>query len=132
VTALLSVPAAIRFLGTLHPGGLPELRANNRRLALEARRAIGHALGTAPPCPDSMIGSLVAVLFSDATSTVPSPLELHDRLEKRHAIQVPIVAWPGRASGFVRIAAQAYNRFDQYEKLARALRAELGLDGAEP
>jgi isopenicillin-N epimerase len=127
MTALLSVPSALRFLAGIYPGGVAELRARNRSLVLEARRAIGRALGTAPPCPDAMIGSLAAVLFPDPTPAAPSPLELHDRLERRHAIQVPIVAWPGRASGFVRVAAQAYNHIGQYEKLAAALRAELGL-----
>jgi hypothetical protein len=74
-----------------------------------------------------MIGSLAAILFPETTPAVPSPEELHDRLEREHAIQVPIVAWPGRPSGFVRIAAQAYNHVSQYEKLAGVLRAELGL-----
>jgi isopenicillin-N epimerase len=129
VTALLSVPAALRFLRGLYPGGLPELQAKNRSLALEARSTIARALGTAPPCPDAMIGSLAAILFPDATPSSPSPTELHERLERR-AIQVPIVAWPRRASGFVRVAAQAYNHIGQYEKLAEALRVELGLDEA--
>jgi len=57
----------------------------------------------------------------------PSPSELHDRLEQGHRIQVPIVPWRDRPSGFVRIAAQAYNHIAQYERLARALAAELGL-----
>jgi isopenicillin-N epimerase len=130
VTALLSVPAALRFLQGLFPGGLPELRAHNHRLALEARRVVADALGTAPACPDDMIGSLAAILFPDVMPARPSPDELHDRLEQRHAIQVPIVPWPGRSSGFVRIAAQAYNHLAQYEKLALALRVELGLDPA--
>jgi hypothetical protein len=75
-----------------------------------------------------MIGSLAAILFPEGAPLAPSPPELHDRLERRHAIQVPIVAWPGRKSGFVRVAAQAYNHVAQYEKLAGALRVELGLD----
>jgi isopenicillin-N epimerase len=130
VTALLSVPAALRFLEGLFPGGLSELRAHNRRLALEARRVVAAALGTAPACPEEMIGSLAAILFPEVTPANPSPEVLHDRLEQRHAIQVPIVPWAGRPSGFVRIAAQAYNHLAQYEKLALALRVELGLDPA--
>jgi hypothetical protein len=74
-----------------------------------------------------MIGSLGAILFPEVTPNAPTPAELHDVLERRHAIQVPIVAWPGRASGFVRIAAQAYNQLAQYQTLAAALRLELGL-----
>jgi isopenicillin-N epimerase len=127
VTALLSVPAALRFLSTLSEGGLRGLRERNRSLALEARRAIARALGTELPCPDTMIGSLAAILFPADTPRAPSPVELHDRLEREHAVQVPIVAWPERPSGFVRVSAQAYNHLAQYEKLARALSVELGL-----
>jgi isopenicillin-N epimerase len=126
-TALLSVPAAIRFLGQLFEGGVPELRAHNRALALGARRILCGALGTPAPCPDEMVGSLAAILFPNPTPKAPPPDELHDRLERDHRIQVPIVAWPGRLSGFVRVAAQAYNSPAQYQKLAEALRAELGL-----
>jgi len=127
VTALLSVPAALRFLAGLFPGGVPELCRRNRDLALDARRAVAAALGTDPPCPDPMVGSLAAVMFPDLTPLAPPPDELHDRLERDHSIQVPIMAWPGRPSGFVRVAAQAYNRIAHYQKLAGALRTELGL-----
>jgi isopenicillin-N epimerase len=127
VTALLSVPVALRFLAGLFPGGVPELCRRNHDLAIDARRAVASALGTAPPCPDAMVGSLAAVMFPDSTPLAPPPDELHDRLERDHGIQVPIMAWPGRPSGFVRVAAQAYNRIAQYQKLAGALRTELGL-----
>ena len=127
VTALLSVPSALRFLGTLFPGGMPELMSHNRALAVAARRTICEALGTPAVCPDEMLGSLAAILFPDVTPKAPSASELHDRLEQTHRIQVPIVPWPDRTSGFVRIAAQAYNRLAQYEALARALTIELGL-----
>jgi isopenicillin-N epimerase len=127
VTSLLSVPAALRFLAGLLPGGVAELRERNRALALEARRILSAALGTAPVCPDAMVGSLAAVLFPEATVRAPSPEELHDRLADQHGVQVPIVPWPGRPSGFVRISAQAYNAEADYEKLARALQVELGM-----
>src|SRR6266545_1625589 len=127
VTALLSVPAALRFLESLFEGGMEGLRMRNRSLALAARQVLCTELGTPPPCPDEMIGSLAAVFFPDVTPQTPTANELWDRLEQVHAIQVPIVPWPERASGFVRIAAQAYNKLPQYEKLAGALSSELGL-----
>jgi isopenicillin-N epimerase len=126
-TALLSVPAAIRFLGQLVEGGAPALRAHNRALALAARQTLCGALGTPLPCPDEMVGSLAAILFPSPTAKTPAPSALHDRLERAHRIQVPIVPWPGRPSGFVRVAAQAYNSLTHYQKLAEALRAELGV-----
>ncbi len=127
VTALLSVPAALRFLESLFEGGIAGLRTHNRSLALAARQVLCAALGTSPVCPEEMIGSLAAVSFPDVTPKTPTPSELWDRLEQVHGIQVPIVPWPDRPSGFVRIAAQAYNRLPQYEKLATALCIELGL-----
>ncbi len=127
VTALLTVPTALRFLSGLFPGGLAELRQRNQALALAARRMLGDALGTGPACPDAMVGSLAAVLFPEKTPRVPLPEDLHDTLARDHGIQVPIVPWPGRPSGFVRISAQAYNLESHYEKLARALSAELGI-----
>jgi isopenicillin-N epimerase len=127
VTALLSVPAALAFLGGLFEGGLSGLERRNRSLALEARRTIARAVGTEAPCPDAMVGSLAAVLLPMDSPKAPTALDLHDRLERDHAIQVPVVPWSGRPSGFVRIAAQAYNRPADYEKLARALVSELGL-----
>jgi len=127
VTALLSVPAALRFLAGLFDGGLPGLARRNRSLALEARGTIARAVGTEAACPDAMVGSLAAVLLPKDPPKKPTADELHDRLEREHAIQVPIVPWQGRPSGFVRIAAQAYNHPAHYEKLARALVSELGL-----
>jgi isopenicillin-N epimerase len=126
-TALLSVPAAIRFLGQLVEGGAAALREQNRTLALSARRTLCGALGTPAPCPDEMVGSLAAILFPVSTPNAPAPSVLHDRLENSYRIQVPIVPWPGRPSGFVRIAAQAYNHPAQYEELAEALCSELGV-----
>jgi isopenicillin-N epimerase len=125
-SAILSIPAALGFLGGLFEGGFPALYAHNRALALRARDILCSALGTEPVCPDSMIGSLAAVLFPEHTPKSPTPEALYAALVARN-IEVPIVAWPGKPSGFVRIAAQVYNTESDFVALAQALREELGL-----
>jgi len=125
-SAVLSVPSALYFLEGLLPGGIRALQTRNHELALTARRLLCEALGTAPVCPDSVLGSLAVVLFPEPTPRTPSPEPLYQALVAR-GIEVPIVPWPGRPSGFVRIAAQAYNTLPQFGVLAEALRAELGL-----
>jgi isopenicillin-N epimerase len=125
-SAILSVPAALSFLSGLFTGGLPALYAHNRALALNARDTLCAALGTAPPAPDSLLGSLAAVLFPERTPKAPTPDTLYNALVAR-GFEVPIVPLPGFPSGFVRIAAQVYNSEAEFTALAIALREELGL-----
>jgi isopenicillin-N epimerase len=126
-TAWLTVPRAIEYLGTLVPGGWPALMARNHALAVEARRLLCAAAGTAPPCPDAMIGSLAAVVLPDGTAEVswrrPDPLQA--RLFDDWRIEVPVISWPAAPRRLVRISAQLYNRREEYERLAEALRKEL-------
>jgi len=126
-SAILAVPSALAFLGRLFPGGHAALYAHNRALALRARDVLCAALGTAPPAPDAMIGSLAAVLFPERTPKVPTPQALYDALVAR-GFEVPIVPLPGFPSGFVRVAAQVYNAEAEFVALGGALREELGLE----
>ncbi|HWZ90868.1 MAG TPA: aminotransferase class V-fold PLP-dependent enzyme [Polyangiaceae bacterium] len=125
-SAILSIPAALSFLGALFPGGFPALYAHNHALALKGRDALCAALGTPPPAPDSLLGSLAAVLFPERTPKAPSPDALYNALVARD-FEVPIVPLPGFPSGFVRIAAQVYNSEAEFVALGQALRDELGL-----
>ena len=125
-TAALSVPEAIRFVGSLRPGGWPEIMARNRALALTARKILAEALSATEPCPEEFIGSLAAVPLSDAPpDALPrlpfneSPLQ--DALRERHKIEVPVIAWPAPPKRWVRVSAQLYNSLPQYETLAKAL-----------
>ena len=125
-SAILAVPAALSFLGKLFPGGHAGLYAHNPAPALRARDLLCAALGTAPPAPDAMLGSLAAVLFPERTPKVPTPQALYEALVARN-IEVPIVPLPGFPSGFVRVAAQVYNSEAEFIALGEALREELGL-----
>lgn len=123
-TAWLCVPAALHFLGTLLPGGWIELVHRNRELALRARDLLCETLEIAHPAPDSMLGAMAAVPLPDGTETVASSLygdPLQDRLLFDFGIEVPIVPWPAPPQRLLRISAQVYNRFEDYERLAGAL-----------
>ncbi len=54
---------------------------------------------------------------------VPDPIQ--EELYARHAIEVPIQAWPAPPARLVRISANLYNHMHQYESLADALAASL-------
>jgi isopenicillin-N epimerase len=136
-TAILSAPAALRFVGSLVPGGWPEVARRNRALALEARALLADALGVPPPCPDAMIGSLAALPLPDARAAAASSSSLyaeplHAALVSRHRVQVPVVPWPAPPRRLVRVSAHLYNRIDDYRRLAAALADELAREAAEP
>jgi isopenicillin-N epimerase len=129
-SAFLSVPEAIRFLGSLLPGGWPEVMARNHALVLAARKMLCLTLKIAEPCPEEFIGSIAAFpLPKAAKDQLPrlpfneSPLQ--DALRTHHQIEVPIISWPAPPARLLRVAAQVYNSLPQYEKLAAALRVEL-------
>ncbi len=132
-TAWLSVPKSIDYLGSLLPGGWPALMARNHELALEARRVLCGAVGTPPPCPDEMVGSLASVMLPDGPTTEidwrrPDPLQR--RLFDDWRIEVPVMSWPAPPRRLVRISAQLYNSRDDYVRLAEALARELAAERA--
>jgi isopenicillin-N epimerase len=129
-SAALSVPAAIRFIGSQLPGGWPQVMARNRALALAARKILCKALRTAESCPEEFIGSMASVSLPDAAADeVPrlpfNEYPLQDRLREKHRIEVPIISWPAPPRRWLRISAQLYNSLPQYKQLAEVLNEEL-------
>jgi isopenicillin-N epimerase len=130
-SAVLSVPEALRVMGTLLPGGWPEVMSRNRELALAGRKILCDALNITAPCPDECIGSLVAVPLPDAVGG-PKPVSplyldpLQDTLRNEYAIEIPVIPWPAPPKRLIRISAQLYNSIPQYQLLACALQAKLG------
>jgi isopenicillin-N epimerase len=118
-TAYLCVPEAIRFMGSLLPGGWPELMASNRQLALTARQTLCTALDIAPPSPEEMVGALAVLPLPEG-----NPQKLQAELLNRYQIEVPIIPYPTSTSRKVRVSTQLYNAPQQYKILADAL-AEL-------
>jgi len=123
-TAYLCVPEAIRFMGSLLPGGWSELMARNRDMVLTARQMLCEALGVLPACPPEMIGSIAVVPMpvhapdSIETKLIPP---LQNALFERFGIEVPVIYRTAAPKQLIRISAQMYNTREQYEYLARAL-----------
>ncbi|HAX77955.1 MAG TPA: aminotransferase [Cyanobacteria bacterium UBA11372] len=129
-TAYLCVPEAIQFMGSLLAGGWSELMARNRTMVLTARQMLCEALGVAPPCPDQMIGAIAVISLPDDSSEFVKTrliLPLQDALWQHFKIEVPIIYWPKYPFRQMRISAQIYNTFPQYEYLAFALNKLLKL-----
>ena len=124
-TAFLTVPDALRFVGSLVEGGWPEVRRRNRDLVLQGRDLLCAALEVPAPAPDDMIGSLAAVPLPPGSGGPPtSPMytdPLQDELLMTAGIEVPIIPWPASPHRLVRISAQLYNDVTDYEKLAEVL-----------
>jgi isopenicillin-N epimerase len=132
-SAYLCVPESIRFMGSLLPGGWPELMQRNRALALEARAHLCSALGVDPPCPDEMIGTLASIPLGRGSYTFTTTALAFDPIEEilrdRYHIEVPVLACPDGPASLIRIACQIYNSIEQYDYLADAL-LETSREGA--
>ncbi len=121
-TPWLCIPAALRHIGGLLPGGWPEVMRTNHQLALRARDALLDRFAQRAPAPDGMIGSMAAIPLPMETGAPAVDTEaLHDWLRARgveawlHPHPVPLV----------RISAQLYNRLDQFRHLAVLLEEAL-------
>jgi isopenicillin-N epimerase len=119
-TAILSLPEALHFMGSLLAGGWAELMQQNRNKAIAARHILCQALDIPPPCPDSMLGALATVPLPDGSFQA-----LKQLLLEQFKIEVPIVPFPASPQRLVRISAQIYNSLKQYEMLAEALQSAI-------
>ncbi|MCT7954820.1 aminotransferase class V-fold PLP-dependent enzyme [Laspinema palackyanum] len=119
-SAYLSVPAAIQFMGSLLPGGWSELMSRNHKLVLSARQMLCDTLGVEIPAPSEMIGSMACIPIPDGSAD-----ELHDELFDRHQIELQVMPWPKFPQRVIRISAQIYNNFEQYQQLAGVLKQVL-------
>ena len=125
-TAWFCVGPAIRWMGRLLPGGWRELRQRNHVLAVEARHRLCQTLQVAPPCPESMLGSL---------ATIPLPARFQGlarsgkidaeqlRLYDEFGIEVPFNRVGEADLRCFRVSAQIYNTLAEYEYLAAALQS---------
>jgi isopenicillin-N epimerase len=131
-TPFLCIPHALRFLGSLFPGGWPELMERNHALALRGRKLLCDTLRMAAPAPEEMLGSLASVPLPDAVGDMRQSRgifwhPLQRALLEKHRIEVPVMVFPAPPKQLIRISAQAYNSEEQFARLAAALHTELQL-----
>ncbi len=119
-TSWLCIPAALSCLAGLVPGGHEGLMQRNHELSVAAGKLVADQLGISLPCPESMLGSMVALPLPEGNLTAAAAT-LHSELYERYRIQIPVQAFPGPTSRVVRLSAHAYNSLPQYQQLARAL-----------
>ena len=108
------------------PGGWSELMERNRSLALRGRQLLCAALRVDAPAPEEMLGSLASVALPDSSQAAPPPRgvfwhPLQRVLLEKHAIEVPVMAFPAPPRQLIRISAQIYNHEAQYARLAGVL-----------
>jgi isopenicillin-N epimerase len=119
-TSWLTVPFAAKTMIAM-AGSLEKLMADNRALALAARRVLSEKLGVTPPAPESMIGSLAALPLPARTDEAARD-PLYESLF-REGFRVPVFPWPTARHRVLRVSAQRYNDLSQYEQLGDAVRA---------
>jgi isopenicillin-N epimerase len=130
-TAYLSIPEAIECLGSILPGGWPELRRTVRERTLEARRIVADAIGMALPCPDDMVGFMSTLILPPPEPALTGAAfatyleRQHTMLFEDHRIEVPIFPFPTSPGGHLRLSCHVYNDLDEYRRLADVLRAGL-------
>jgi isopenicillin-N epimerase len=120
-TPWLCIPESLRFMGSLLPGGWPEVMTRNRALALQARTLLLESLRIEAPSPSTMIGSMASFpLPPAARGSAAYGLDyknLHAWFRERgietwlHTQPIPVL----------RISAQLYNDMQQFERLADLL-----------
>ncbi len=117
-TVYYCIPEAIKFMGSLLPGGWLELMQINHNLAISARKLLVEKLDLAYPCPEEMIGSMATVMLPKTLQLIP---QLQETLWQQFKIEVPIIPWENKPQKLLRVSAQIYNQIGDYEKLAKAL-----------
>lgn len=136
-SAILALPAAIRFFENLLPGGLPEAMRRNHELILAGRDIVcgrlGARFGISPTCPDGMTGSMVTLLLPEPSAALAGRPTLYDdplqdAMAANHRVQAPIWRLSSDNRRVIRLSAQVYNTEADFERCADALAEELALE----
>ena len=122
-TPWLCIPAALRHIGGLLPGGWPQVMRTITSSRFAPATCSSSASHVRAPAPDGMIGSMAAIPLRRRAPAArrTTPAHLHDWLRARgveawlHPHPVPLL----------RVSAQLYNRLDQFRHLAVLLEEAL-------
>ncbi|MBP9901435.1 MAG: aminotransferase class V-fold PLP-dependent enzyme [Verrucomicrobia bacterium] len=123
-SAWFCVGEAIRFMGSLLPGGWRELYQRNHDLAVTAQRMLCQRLLLEPPCPASLLGSMATIPLPAGLQHGPASGKIDReqlRLYDEFGIEVPLMRFGQPPRRWLRVSAQVYNSPAEYEYLGAAL-----------
>lgn len=118
-TSWLAVEDAIGFVDAL--GGLDRLRVYNRERRDEAAAWVAEALEVPRIAPPAMAGAMETLALPRAPTGDPEAWM--QRLWDRHQVEAKIESIADRL--YVRLSSQIYNRPEDYDRLAKAIIAEV-------
>jgi isopenicillin-N epimerase len=114
----LAAPAALSFIEEL--GGLAAIHAYTHDLAWRGAHFLAERWNTSFQTPRELVGSMATVMLpATLGSTRDDAARLRDALLFEDRIEAQVHAADGALH--TRVAAQIYNDFDDYERLARAI-----------
>lgn len=120
-TPYLCIPDAIGFWSQVLSGGWEQGQQRNHELIVQARDYLIQQLGWVSPCPTEMIGSMSSLLLPQDEFPHLSCQQLQRKLFELFHIEVPVIEWFSSPQRLIRISAQLYNQFSDYQALATAL-----------
>ena len=130
LTGHCTLPVLIDGMAKLVEGGWSSIMKLNHDLAIEGRNILCQRLGISAPCPEDMISCIATLpLPSSSSGGIPlhEPDPLHETLQKKYGIQIPVWSWESPQGRYIRLSAQLYNHVDEYHYLAEALAIELNI-----
>lgn len=140
-TPRIAIADAVEHIPAIAGDTWDGITARNRAMVLRARNHLLARLGTQQTADDRMVGPMALIPLPrvpekhrDRLAARPTIYSdaLQDALFDRHGVQVPVWRTAGQipsgafdGARVIRISAQLYNSFEQYEYLADALAGEL-------
>lgn len=123
-TPWFCVGEAVRFMGSLLPGGWREVYRRNHALAVMARKVLCQRWGVEAPCPENLLGSMATIRLPERFQDIPASRKIDAeqmQLYDRFGVEVPFFRCGKPERRWLRVSAQLYNSIAEYEYLADAL-----------
>jgi selenocysteine lyase/cysteine desulfurase len=114
-TPWLASPTGLFVLRSL---GIESVRRHNAALAEHGQRVVADAIGASVPPANGLPMTLIPLPPGTADDQAAAT-GLRRRISDDLSAEVGLTAWRGR--GYLRLSAQAYNRAEEYERLAVGL-----------
>jgi isopenicillin-N epimerase len=125
-SAVLTIPFAIEFINSMNEKGFQGLMKRNSELVFKAAEMICREFEIPMPYPEEMTGSIYGIpFFKDAqikSERINRRSYLQEKLFFEYNIEVMVSYWENPPDRLLRISAQAYNTFEQYEYLLSSLK----------